>query len=215
MDADDSNDIVETIDPDEVPSSGSFAAPLEYGSVPRDAAERGSAWTLPLLCLGIGLIACCVLIPQVDENRRLAYERERLKRDLEQIEKQVAVNDEFLHRLAGDANLIERLAQRQMKLVRAGTRELALRDDSTGHGLSSPYTMINVPAPVPLRAYRSIGGSFAEICRQPRGQLYLSGLGLMLTAAGLVLGGESLTRPPDEPADELAEDAADESAEIA
>src|SRR5213596_2461201 len=55
----------------------------------------GGAWTIPMICIGIALIACCVLIPAAEENRRLVYERERLKADLDQINKQTEVNDEF------------------------------------------------------------------------------------------------------------------------
>src|SRR5580698_6962616 len=64
-----------------------------------EAAPRGSGggWTIAVLCIGLSLIAACVIIPQADANRRLAYERQRLRRDLDQIQKQVAVNSEFLH----------------------------------------------------------------------------------------------------------------------
>src|SRR4051812_27466761 len=37
-------------------------------------APRGGGWTLALLCGGIALIACTVLIPAADANRRLVYE---------------------------------------------------------------------------------------------------------------------------------------------
>jgi hypothetical protein len=78
-----------------------------------------------MLCAGIAIIAACLLIPQADANRRLVYERTKLQADLEAVEKQVAVNDEFLRKVADDANLAERLAQRQMKMIRQGTRILA------------------------------------------------------------------------------------------
>ena len=83
---------------------------------------RGGGWTIPLLCMGIGLIACCLIIPQADTNRRMAYQKELLQRDLESIQKQVAVNDEFLKRVNDDSGLAERLAQREMNIVRAGSR---------------------------------------------------------------------------------------------
>src|SRR5205814_4490869 len=87
----------------------------------------GGGWTIPFLCAGIALIACCVLIPATDENRRLAYERERLKADLDQLQKQVEVNHDFLKRVGEDSSLAERLAQRQMKMVREGTSMLELK----------------------------------------------------------------------------------------
>src|SRR5688572_32582728 len=86
--------------------------------------SKSSAWTIPLLCAGIAILACCLLIPAADENRRLTWERERLKADLEQIQKQVSVNDAFLQRLMADPTLSERLARRQMKMVREGTSVL-------------------------------------------------------------------------------------------
>src|SRR3954471_21574702 len=44
--------------------------------------STGGGWTFPLLCAGVALISCCALIPQADANRRLAYEKQELQRDL-------------------------------------------------------------------------------------------------------------------------------------
>jgi hypothetical protein len=148
------------------------------------------AITIPLLCAGVALIAACVLIPAADENRRLVYERERLKQDLEQIQHQVAVNDQFLAKVADDPNLAERLAQRQMKVVREGTRVLELRGSRTSrdNASSSPFLLVTVPPPAPMPPYQPLGGSLAHYCLNPKTQLYLIGAGLLLMACGLVLG---------------------------
>ena len=109
---------------------------VEEGEVPADAQETaaekskpdsGGAFTIPLICLGIGLIAMCLLIPTADENRRLSYERERLQADLDQLQKQAATNEMFLKRVADDPTLSERLARRQMKMVPQGTSVLELK----------------------------------------------------------------------------------------
>jgi hypothetical protein len=146
----------------------------------------GGLFTLPLLCLGIGLIACCVLIPAADENRRLAYEREKLRIDLEQINKQTELNDEFLKKVADDPTLAERLAQRQMKMVREGNSVLELAGHSN-HDMS-PFELVTLPPPPEMAPYRPVGGKLSTICRNPRSQLYLMGTGLMLVAVGLVMG---------------------------
>lgn len=151
------------------------------------APSRSGAWTIPMLCAGLAIIACTLLIPQADANRRLAYEREKLKLDLQHIEKQIAVNDEFLHRLNDDATLAERLAQRQMKMVREGTSVLQIKGQS-GRESMSPYLLVSVPPPAPMPPYQPVGGTFAALCRHPKSQLYLTGVGLMLVACGLVLG---------------------------
>ena len=149
--------------------------------------DRASAWTIPLLCAGIAIIACCLLIPAADDNHRLVYERETLRLDAEQIHKQVAMNDEFLHRVADDPVLLQRLAQRQMKLVREGTSVLELNGQSD-HTDLSPYLLVSVPAPADLPPYRPMGGIFATLCRYPRTRLFLMGGGLLLMATGLVMG---------------------------
>jgi len=149
--------------------------------------DRAGAWTIPLLCAGIAIIACCLLIPAADENRRLVYEREKLRMDLEQIHRQIAVNDEFLHRVADDPTLLERLAQRQMKLVRQGTSVLELKGQSDRRDLS-PFLLVTLPPPAELPPYKPIGGRFSQMCRQPRSRLLLMGAGMLLLATGLVLG---------------------------
>jgi len=55
-------------------------------------ARRGSLFTIPLVCLGLAVLAACLLIPAVDQNRRMAYDREQLRRDLAQLDQQIAVN---------------------------------------------------------------------------------------------------------------------------
>jgi hypothetical protein len=145
----------------------------------------GGLWTIPLICVGIALIAACLIIPAADENHRLVYERERLKADLDQIHKQVDVNNEFLKRLNDDSRLLERLAQRQMKMVREGTSVLELKDQTKSRGMS-PYGLVNVPPPEPMPPYRPVGGKLSEICRNPRMNLYLTGGGLLMIAIGLV-----------------------------
>ena len=148
-------------------------------------AATGGGWTIPLLCLGIAIIAFCLVIPQADANRRLAYERSSLRADLESIQTQVATNDEFLRKLASDPTLAERLAQRQLNLQRAGTKALAvgLRDGGT-----SPFDLVKVPPPPAVEPYEPVGGKLAAVCREGHSRLYLMGVGLFVLAAGLVLG---------------------------
>ncbi len=153
-----------------------------------NSVERGGSWTIPLLCVGIGIIACCLLIPQADENHRLTYEKEKLRRDLEQIQKQIEVNDEFLKKIGQDANLAQRLAQRQMKVIPEGSAVLDLKGEY-GKENVSPFLLTHLPPPEPLPAYKSVGGRLAAMCREPKIRLRLIGIGLMLVAAGLVLGG--------------------------
>ena len=166
-------------------------------------APKGGGWTVTMLCAGMAILACCVLIPQTDANRRLVYEREKLKLDLESVKKQLATNEEFLRRVADDPNLAERLAQRQMKIIRQGTRVLELKDTSRlgtpdqRLGSSSPaptpdevspFQLVHVPPPPPMPPYEPVGGTLAKMCYHPQSRLYLIGTGLLLMAAGLVLG---------------------------
>jgi len=148
----------------------------------------GGGWTIPMICMGIAMIACCVLIPAAEENRRLVFEREHLRADLEQISRQTEVNDEFLKRVADDPSLSERLAQRQMKMVRQGTSILELRGESTSTRDMSPYELTTLAPPPETPPYHPRGGFLGTLVSNPRSQLYVMGGGMLFVAAGLVLG---------------------------
>jgi hypothetical protein len=192
---------------DDSPEAVDYASPVpaeplvlvdELGPAP-----RGGGWTFALLCAGVALVACTVLIPAADANRRLVYEREKLKLDLESVRKQVATNDDFLKRVADDPNLAERLAQRQMKIIRQGTRVLELKSQkkpasapgtavTAAAGFTaddmSPFHLVHVAPPPPLPPYQPVGGLLAGLCYNPHTRLYLTGIGLFLMAGGLVFG---------------------------
>jgi hypothetical protein len=176
-----------------------FEPPVEPAPFPRAMLasrvppSRSSAFTIPLLCAGVAILACCLIIPAADENRQLVYERESLKVDLAQIEKQVAVNDAFLKKLATDPGLSERLAQRQMKMVREGTSVLELKGRNRSTDMS-PFLLVSVPPPAPMPQYQPVGGVLAGICRNPKLQLYFTGAALLMMAVGLVLGSSSTSR---------------------
>jgi hypothetical protein len=177
-----------------------YASPVPAEPVEDDLGPppRGGGWTVVALCVGIGIVACCVIIPQADANRRMVYEREKLKLDLDSVRRQVATNDEFLRRVADDPNLAERLAQRQMRIIREGTRVLELKNagsrERASHGVAgvpqdvSPFHLVHVDPPPPMPPYEPRGGLVARLCYDPHGRLYLMGGGLMLMAAGLVFG---------------------------
>ena len=182
------------------PDAVDYASPVPAEPVEDDLGPppRGGGWTVVALCAGIGIVACCVVIPQADANRRLVYEREKLKLDLESVQRQVATNDEFLRRVGDDPNLAERLAQRQMRIIREGTRVLELKKGGPGGAGTrggpgspqdvSPFNLVQVAPPPPLPPYEPRGGLVARLCYDPHRRLYLMGTGLMLMAAGLVFG---------------------------
>ena len=162
-------------------------APAEPPGLHDDPPVRAGGWTLPLLCAGLALIACCVLIPQADANRRVAYERQMLRSDLESIEKQIKVNDEFLRKVADDPTLAQRLAERQMKVIPQGTRVLELKHEQEGNSMS-PFELVSVAPPPPLPPYKPLGGVIAALCYNPQSRLYLIGASLLMIAVGLVMG---------------------------
>jgi hypothetical protein len=146
--------------------------------------SSGDFWSIPLLCFGIAIVACCVLMPMAEANRRLAYQREQLKRDLSHLQEQVKVNDDFLKRVVSDPNLAERLAQRQMKMVREGTSVLAIKGESKLQ--TSPFLLVNVPKPIALAAYEPVSGKLGRVAQDSKVQLYLIGGALLLIAIGLM-----------------------------
>jgi hypothetical protein len=146
-----------------------------------------SAWTIPMLCIGIATIACCVLIPAADENRQLRAETQNLQANLTQIKHQIAVNDQFLKSVTDDPTLLERLAERQMKMVRSGEAVLDLKGQAARPEMS-PYLLTNLPAPAAPIAIRPGNSALDKLAEQPRVRLFTMGAALLMMAAGLVLG---------------------------
>jgi hypothetical protein len=151
-------------------------------------AGGSNGWTLILISVGIGLIACCLLIPQADENRILLYQCAKLQMDLDHIKKQAEVNEEFLKQINEDPSVAERLAQMQMRFVRKGSSVLDLPELDGVQSQRSPFVLVTVPPPPPLPEYHPVGGRLANMCRDVKTRLYMMGAGLMLLATGLVLG---------------------------
>jgi len=143
-----------------------------------------------MLCIGLAIIAICVLVPANEANKRLTADRDKLKRDLSYVESQVSANQEFLSIAGSDPEISERLAQRQLKQIREGTTVLELRGVNL-KPTASPFEMINVPAPPPVAVYRPLDGILGDICRDTRRQLYAVGLGMFMVATALVLGSSS------------------------
>jgi hypothetical protein len=150
---------------------------------------NGSAWTIPLICLGIGMIAMCMIIPAADENRRLMWEQQKLSTDLAHVQKQIAINNEFLARLASDPGLSERLAQRQMNMVREGTTVLELPGRASIAEMS-PFDLVTLPPPPALAEYRPIGGKISRLFHNPKSRLYLLGAGMIIMVLGVILGSQ-------------------------
>src|SRR5262245_4768120 len=159
---------------------------------PSETNKGHHGWTIMLISAGIGLIALCLLIPQSDENRLMAYQCQKLKMDLEHLDKQVAVNQEFINRLGRDPALAERLAERPVKFIRAGTRVLEL-DEPRLPGEESPFSLVSIAPPAKLPPPQLRSGRMAELCREAKVRLYVIGTGMMLIACGLVLGANGAT----------------------
>lgn len=167
---------------------------------PPCATADSGAWTISMLCMGLGLIAACLIIPQADANRRLVYERQQLRMELAQVQKQTSVNQEFLSKMESDPQLTERLAQREMHAVEQGEAIVNVKNDgSSSTGSMSPFTLVNVPPPAALVPYRPVGGILAQLCLDPRSHIYILGMGMFCVAGGLVLGGPAKMKGPIEP----------------
>jgi len=148
----------------------------------------GSWWTIPLMCVGIATLACAVLVPAADENRRSVHELAKIERDVTYFEQQSDVNKQFLEHVSTDPTLAERLALRQLRLTRVASRvvQMPRRDDPFS---MSPYALVTIDPPTPMPAYRPLAGFISTYFLDTKGQIYLVGLGVLLTAAGVILGG--------------------------
>ena len=152
----------------------------------------GGRWTIPVLLLGLCVTAACVIVPQMDANRRLAYERDRLVADLDQINRQSSVNEEFLAKIEEDPQLAQRLAQRQMSFIPKGESLLPYKPPHSGLPIAasdiSPFSLVHLPAPPMQAPYEPAGPEPAQLLLDSHVRLYALAGGLYLVAMGLVLG---------------------------
>ena len=151
-----------------------------------DTAVQEGPWTILALCLGLVLIAAGVIAPQLDSNHRLDLQRMQLQADLDQLNRQAAINEQFLGRLESDPQLAQRLAQRQMKFIRQGQSMLNYKGEPADVPVS-PYSLVHVPPPPALPAYVPAGGTVGRWLLDDHLRLYILAAGLFLAAVGLVL----------------------------
>jgi len=189
---------VATIVPDTTPARGTEpmpAAPSAIALPPAatSSSDSGAWWTIPLLCIGICMIGCALVIGQVESNRQLAWQRNKLKQDYEFLQRQTTVYEEFLKDIQSNPTLAERLAQRQMKEVRQGTAVLDVpalgRQDDR-----NPFALVNIAPPPPLLPYQPRPSVLGWLCGTEQRRLIMTAMGLFLVAAGLVLGGPTEVR---------------------
>ena len=147
----------------------------------------GTIWAIPLMCLGLGLLACVVLIPASGESRRLARQRDELVREVDRLQAQADRNAEFLHRLGRDADLGRVVAERQAGGGGQVYESIALPGMDTELA-ASPYAMLTLPEPPPLPPPATVGGRLAAWCRDAELRPWLLAGSLLTTAAGLLLG---------------------------
>lgn len=148
--------------------------------------SSGGWWSYPALAVGIGIISCAIIVGQVEENRLISWQKNKLQQDVEHLREQVRVNQDFVDRLNVDEALVERLAQRQMKLVREGSAALELTGEK--NEIRSPFTLVRVPPPPEVQPYRPDSGPLTGIFGTARRRVWAFGAGALLIAASLILG---------------------------
>jgi hypothetical protein len=143
-------------------------------------------WTLPLLAVALAVLSACVVLPQAEANRKQMYELARLEVELKHLLEQGELNGQFLERLGTDVDLSQRLAHRQMRLVPAGTAELALPEEGAAGSLVSPFGLVKLPAPQLSAGYTPIGGGWLDPLMDARTRLYVMGGAMLVMALGLI-----------------------------
>ncbi|MCS7034960.1 MAG: hypothetical protein NZ561_13360, partial [Phycisphaerae bacterium] len=83
----------------------------------------------------------------------------------------------------------ERLAQRQMRMVREGTSVLELPGRSASPEVS-PFELVTVAPPAAMPEYRPVGGRISALFHHPKIRLYLLGAGLLIMVLGVILGSQ-------------------------
>ena len=186
-----------------VPVDAEDDASIEDAPQPEEPADdaapagpTGAWWTLPTLFAGIAVVACAVLVPAADENRRASHELAKIEQEVSYFREQSDVNKQFLDHVATDPTLAERLAMRQLRLARPDARPVDFSQPQSGF-VMSPYALVHVDRPAPLPAYEPVGGVLGRWFNDTRRQIYFAGAGLLLVAAGVILGGRATPSEPN------------------
>ncbi|MDB5326524.1 MAG: hypothetical protein JWM57_2093 [Phycisphaerales bacterium] len=152
------------------------------------AGSTGAWWTIPLTFVGIAIVACAMLIPAADENRRDNYELAKIEQDVDYFDRQSAVNQDFLKRVNTDATLAERLAMRQLHQTRQGVKLAPINGKPDRFG-ASPYAMTRLDPPPAFAPYQPVPGQLSEWFLGGKNPQQMAGLGLVVAGAGVMLGG--------------------------
>jgi hypothetical protein len=167
------------------PSRSNSATP----SVPTEpAGPTGAWWTIPLTFVGIAIVACSILIPASDENRRANYELAKIEQDVDYFERQSAVNKDFIERVNTDATLAERLALRQLHQTRQGVKIAPMSGKPDAFG-ASPFAMTRLEPPQPLPAYQPVDDVLTDWFLGEERSQQMAAIGLVVAGAGVMLGG--------------------------
>ena len=128
-----------------------------------------------MLAIGLAIIACAIVIGQIESNRQMSWQKNKLQQDVEHLREQVRVNKDFVDRLNTDESLLERLAQRQMRLVREGSAALELTGQT--NEIRSPFTLVRVPPPSEVQPYQPASDPLTRMLGTPHRQVWAFGAG--------------------------------------
>jgi hypothetical protein len=162
-----------------------------------DDAQSGECkaawWTLPLLALGLGIVACAILIPAAEENRLAEAERRRLTAEVEALAQRASLNEDFLARIHRDKHIAKRLA-RQAAPPKPDSRLVVLAAGLDASTISNPLAMLE-PQPVELLPPPPpADGLLPRWCLDSRGRLGVAGAGLFACLVALLAGDRRVPR---------------------
>jgi len=141
--------------------------------------------TFLLVLIGLVMIGLCVVIPAREANRQLAWDLQKLKNEVAHVEKQVAVNKDFLNSIPTDPALVDRLAMRQLKLSDSTKQEV--RFDASGTGfMLSPFALMRIGPAEQTGAYQPDWPITAQIFCTPSIRIFFLTGGLLLVGIGLL-----------------------------
>jgi hypothetical protein len=155
----------------------------------RESFARKFGWTLPALVLGLGVVAFCLMLPQIDENRRTFHDLAQLRMEHARLAEQMRVNTLFLQRVESDPTLTARLAQRQLRVGPGGDEVGTLEIAGMRPEPRSPFQLVATARPADSGEYRVLGGALLDPLRNDRTRLYVMAGALLLVAAALILDG--------------------------